>query len=88
FKNLSADIRKAEATLLHLRWTLAKTQEGEARSALAVATTLVGDRAAAQMAAAREQGIAAHRLPDLRDAEAAAAAAFQRLSIAKTQIEE
>ncbi|TIN66285.1 MAG: chromosome segregation protein SMC, partial [Mesorhizobium sp.] len=88
FKNLSADIRKAEATLLHLRWTLAKTQESEARSALAVATTLVGDRAAAQMAAAREQGIAAHRLPDLRDAEAAAAAAFQRLSIAKTQIEE
>ena len=56
FKNLSADIRKAEATLLHLRWTLAKTQEGEARSALAVATALVGDRAAAQMAAAREQG--------------------------------
>lgn len=88
FKNLSADIRKAEATLLHLRWTLAKTQEGEARSALAVATALVGDRASAQMAAAREQGIAAHRLPDLRDAEAAAAAAFQRLSIAKAQIEE
>ncbi|MER9695035.1 chromosome segregation protein SMC [Mesorhizobium sp. M0179] len=88
FKNLSADIRKAEATLLHLRWTLAKTQEGDARSALAVATALVGDRAAAQMAAAREQGIGAHRLPDLRDAEAAAAAAFQRLSIAKAQIEE
>ncbi|CCV03680.1 Chromosome segregation protein SMC [Mesorhizobium metallidurans STM 2683] len=88
FKNLSADIRKAEATLLHLRWTLAKTQEGEARSALATATALVGDRASAQMAAAREQGIGAHRLPDLRDAEAAAAAAFQRLSIAKAQIEE
>ncbi|MER9674022.1 chromosome segregation protein SMC [Mesorhizobium sp. M0208] len=88
FKNLSADIRKAEATLLHLRWTLAKMQEGEARSALAIATALVGDRAAAQMAAAREQGINAHRLPDLRDAEAAAAAAFQRLSIAKAQIEE
>ncbi|TGQ63631.1 chromosome segregation protein SMC [Mesorhizobium sp. M00.F.Ca.ET.186.01.1.1] len=88
FKNLSADIRKAEATLLHLRWTLAKTQEGEARSALATATALVGDRAAAQMAAAREQGIGAHRLPDLRDAEAAAAAAFQRLSIARSQIEE
>lgn len=88
FKNLSADIRKAEATLLHLRWTLAKTQEGEARSALATATALVGDRAATQMNAAKEQGIAAHRLPDLRDAEAAAAAAFQRLSIARSQIEE
>ncbi|UCI32602.1 chromosome segregation protein SMC [Mesorhizobium sp. B4-1-4] len=88
FKNLSADIRKAEATLLHLRWTLAKTQEGEARSALANATALVGDRAAAQMNAAKEQGISAHRLPELRDAEAAAAAAFQRLSIARSQIEE
>ncbi|MBZ9797571.1 chromosome segregation protein SMC [Mesorhizobium sp. ES1-4] len=88
FKNLSADIRKAEATLLHLRWTLAKTQEGEARSALATATALVGDRAAAQMNAAKEQAISAHRLPDLRDAEAAAAAAFQRLSIARSQIEE
>ncbi|TGR18126.1 MULTISPECIES: chromosome segregation protein SMC [unclassified Mesorhizobium] len=88
FKNLSADIRKAEATLLHLRWTLAKTQEGEARSALSTATALVGDRAATQMNAAKEQGISAHRLPDLRDAEAAAAAAFQRLSIARSQIEE
>jgi chromosome segregation protein len=64
------------------------TMEGEARSALAVATALVGDRAAMQMAAAKEQGIGAHHLPELRDAEAAAAAAFQRLSIARTQIEE
>jgi chromosome segregation protein len=88
FKGLSADIRKAEAILLHLRWTLAKAQEGEAQSALAVATSLVGERAASQMNAAKEQAISAHRLPDLREAEAAAAAAFQRLSIAKAQIEE
>ncbi|MEP9397107.1 chromosome segregation protein SMC [Mesorhizobium sp. KR2-14] len=88
FKNLSADIRKAEATLLHLRWTQAKAQEGEARSALATATSLVGERAAAQMAAAKEQAIGAHRLPELREAEAAAGAIFQRLTIARTQIEE
>ncbi|WP_019169796.1 chromosome segregation protein SMC [Pseudaminobacter salicylatoxidans] len=88
FKNLSADIRAAEATLLHLRWTQAKAQEGEARSALATATSLVGERAAAQMEAAKEQAIAAHSLPRLREAEAAAAAIFQRLSIARTQIEE
>ncbi|HEY4193022.1 MAG TPA: chromosome segregation SMC family protein, partial [Mesorhizobium sp.] len=88
FKSLSADIRKADAMLLHLRWTLAKAQEGEAHSALAVATALVGDRAAAQMNTAREQGIGAHHMPELREAEAAAAAAFQRLSIARTQIEE
>ncbi len=88
FKSLSADIRKADATLLHLRWSQAKAQEGEARSALAAATSLVGERAAAQMAAAREQGVGAHHLPELREAEAAAAAVLQRLSIARTQLEE
>ena len=88
FKNLSADIRKAEATLLHLRWTLAKAQESEAKSALAAATALVGERASEQMEAAKEQAIGANRLPELRDAEAQAAAAFQRLSIARAQIEE
>ena len=40
------------------------------------------------MNAAKEQAIGAHRLPELRDAEAAAAAAFQRLSIARAQLEE
>ncbi|HHZ09418.1 MAG TPA: chromosome segregation protein SMC [Rhizobiales bacterium] len=88
FRNLSADIRKAEATLLHLRWTLAKTQEAEAKSALAVATSLVGERAEAQMQAAKEQATGAHRLPELRDAEASSAAVVQRLSMARTQIEE
>jgi chromosome segregation protein len=88
FKNLSADIRKAEAILLHLRWSLAKAQEAEARSALAQATSLVGQRAAEQMEAAKQQAVAALRLPELRDAEAKAAAAFQRLSIARTQIED
>ncbi|NMG38910.1 chromosome segregation protein SMC [Chelativorans sp. ZYF759] len=88
YKNVSADIRKTEATLLHLRWSQAKEQEAEAKSALAVATTAVGDRAAQQMQAAKDQAVAAHKLPELREAEAAAAAALQRLSIAKGQIEE
>src|SRR5690606_6837003 len=88
FKNLSAEIRKAEAILLHLRWTMAKQQEAEAQSALSAATSLVGERAAAQMNAAKEQAVGAHRLPELREAEASTAAAVQRLSIAKAQIEE
>ncbi len=88
FKNLSSEIRQAEAILLHLRWMDAKAQEGEAKAALATATSLVGDRAQAQMEAAKEQAISARRLPELRDAEAKAAAALQRLKIARTQIEE
>lgn len=88
FKTLSADIRATEATLFHLRWTQAKAQEGEANSALNVATNLVAERAQAQMQAAKDQGIGAHHLPELRDVEAKAAAALQRLTIAKAQIEE
>ena len=88
FKNLSAEIRQAEAILLHLRWTQAKAQEAEAQSALSAATSLVGDRAQAQMNAARDQAVGAMKLPELRDTEAAAAAALQRLTIARTQIDE
>ncbi|WP_312796102.1 chromosome segregation SMC family protein, partial [Tianweitania sp.] len=49
FKNLSADIRKAEATLLHLRWTQAKGQAAQAQTVLHQATMVVAERAAAQM---------------------------------------
>jgi len=87
FKGLSADIRRAEATLLHLRWTHAKEQEGEAQSALSVATSLVGEKANAQMNAAKEQAVGAHRLPELREAEARAAAALQRLSLARKELD-
>jgi len=88
FKNISADIRKSEAILLHLRWTQAKEQEAEAKSALSQATAMVAERASAQMEAAKEQAISARRLPELREAEAAAAATLQRLTIARTQMEE
>ena len=74
--------------LLHLRWSLAKTQAGEAQSALAAATSLVAERAAAQIEAAKAQAIGAHHLPALRDKSAAAGAAYQRLSIARGQLDE
>ncbi len=88
FKTLSADIRATEATLFHLRWTQAKAQEGEANSALNVATNLVAERAQLQMNAAKDQGVGALHLPELRETEAKDAAALQRLTIARTQIEE
>ncbi|HMQ57554.1 MAG TPA: chromosome segregation SMC family protein, partial [Rhizobiaceae bacterium] len=88
FKALSKDIRAAEATVLHLRWTAAKAQEAEAKSQLAQATSLVAEHAQTQMSAAKDQAVAAHRLPGLRDEEAKAAAALQRLTIARAQLEE
>ncbi|NTS30293.1 chromosome segregation protein SMC [Phyllobacterium sp. BT25] len=88
FKSLSADIRRSEAILLHLKWAVAKAHEGEAQSALSVATSGVGEQAQLQMNAAKEQAIGAHKLPDLREAEAKAAAVLQRLTIARAQLNE
>lgn len=88
FKNVSAEIRKSEAILLHLRWTQAKAQEAQAQSALTAATSLVAEKAAAQAEAAKQQGVGAHHLPALRDAEAKSAAALQRLTIARAQLDE
>jgi chromosome segregation protein len=88
FKSLSADIRAREAMLLHSRWVQAKEAEGEAVSTLNQATAIVAEKAQAQMEAAKNQAIVSHKLPELREAEAAAGAALQRLQIARGQLEE
>jgi chromosome segregation protein len=88
FKMLSADIRAREAMLLHIRWVQAKEVEAGADSALNQATIIVAEKAQAQMEAAKSQGIAGLKLPELREEEAKAAAGLQRLQIAKSQLEE
>ncbi|ANM09525.1 MULTISPECIES: chromosome segregation SMC family protein [unclassified Rhizobium] len=88
FKTLSADIRAREAMLLHIRWVQAKEAEAEADSALNQATSVVAEKAQMQMEAAKNQGIASLKLPELREGEARAAAALQRLQIARSQLEE
>ncbi len=88
FKMLSADIRRHEAMLLHIRWVQAKEAEAEGDSHLNQATSLVAEKAQAQMEAAKAQGIASLKMPELREGEARAAAALQRLQIAKAQLEE
>ncbi|TCR93408.1 chromosome segregation SMC family protein [Rhizobium sp. BK376] len=88
FKMLSADIRAREAMLLHIRWVQAKEAEAEADSALNQATVVVAEKAQIQMEAAKGQAIASLKLPELREGEAKAAAALQRLQIARSQLEE
>ena len=88
FKMLSADIRAREAMLLHIRWVQAKEAEAEADSALNQATSSVAEKAQVQMEAAKAQAIASLKLPELRDEEAKAGAALQRLQIARSQLEE
>ncbi|MGV3548383.1 chromosome segregation SMC family protein [Rhizobium sp.] len=88
YKQLSASLRSEEAKLLHIRWAQAKSAEGEADSVLNQATNTVAERAQAQMETAKNQAIQGLRLPELREEEARAAAALQRLTIARGQMEE
>ncbi|MEO1701106.1 MAG: chromosome segregation SMC family protein [Pseudomonadota bacterium] len=87
FKALSRDIRSAEAILLHLKWSQAKEVEGEAQSLLSNATASVAAAAQTQMQTAKDQAAAQHHLPPLRQKEAETAAALQRLTIAREQID-
>ena len=88
FKALSEELRQSEATLFHLRWTEAKDQEGDADSALAKATSLVGAAAQVQVEAAKAQAVGSFKLPELRENEAKAAAIIQRITIAQEQLEQ
>src|SRR4051812_6951681 len=87
YKQVSADVRKAEATLFHLRWVAANAEAAEAAHAKDVAIRVVADATGAQAEASRHQANAAADLPPLRDQEAAAGAALQRLIAARDQLD-
>src|SRR5436190_9961338 len=79
YRNLSGEIRKAEATALHLRWLAATEALREAEASLGEASAVAETRAIEQTRTARDQAVAASVLPDLRDAAARAGAALQRI---------
>src|SRR6188474_1368187 len=87
YKQVSADVRKAEATLFHLRFLAANAEVADAAHAKDVAIRVVAEAMGAQAAAATHQANAAADLPPLRDDEAKAGAALQRLVIAREQLD-
>ena len=88
YRNIAGDIRKAEASILHLRWAAAKKAASEAETALTQATVTVGETQLVQTDAATAQAVIASKLPQLREAEAKAAAALQHVTIARKQLDE
>lgn len=90
YRALSAEIRKAEATVAALRFAEAEAAVADAERLLGSVVDGVAERQLAQAEAAREQAIAAHRMPALRDGAVAAAAALQRLrqALAESEAEE
>jgi chromosome segregation protein len=83
YRNLSDHIRKAEATLFHLKWVQADTAMNESRVVQQSAEDTVNELTRRTATASLEQTKAAADLPALREAEAAAAAELQRLTIAR-----
>jgi chromosome segregation protein len=87
YRNLSAHIRKAEATYFYLRWHAAEEALALARQRLEEAEAAVSDLTGRAANAAIHQGEAAAALPELRRIEAETAAALQRLIIARDGLE-
>ncbi|MFN4283064.1 MAG: chromosome segregation protein SMC [Alphaproteobacteria bacterium] len=87
YRNLSDHIRKAEAQMLHLRWTVATKALDEANARHAAAETLVETLTVEAATAAAAQAEAAAALPPLREMEAECAAKLQRLLVAREQLQ-
>jgi chromosome segregation protein len=87
YRTVSAQVRKSEATLYHLRWTAASIEVTEAEGAKDGALREVASRTEAQVEASKRQAEAASSLPELREAEARAGAALHRLNVAAQELD-
>src|SRR5947209_12481072 len=66
YRAVAQQVRKAEATLFHLRWLAANAELAEAEQAKFAAERLVAERTGEQAEAAKRQALAAADLPALR----------------------
>src|SRR5690349_8576192 len=87
FREVAAKVRKAEATLFHMRWIEANTDVTDAAHTHDINVREMAERTREQAEAARIQAIRASELPALREGEARAAAGLQRLTNAREQLD-
>src|SRR5829696_7788927 len=87
YKNLSAEIRRLEALTFAISFAEAREQAATAERQVAEDLKAVADATEEQTRAATAQAVSAHGIPALRQAEAAAAAALQRLTHARNELE-
>jgi chromosome segregation protein len=87
YRSLSGDIRKAEATLFHIRWIAARFNEKDAEAAQAKLVRDLADAQHTELEAQKVVFLADKALAPLRDREAAAGAALQRLVILAEQLD-
>ncbi|MEL6205780.1 MAG: AAA family ATPase, partial [Pseudomonadota bacterium] len=88
YRQIGAELRRAEGLLLYLRWAEARDAATEAEASLraCVQAAAAAERGARDAARVREA--AEDRLPALREEEAIAAAVLQRLTVERGALDE
>jgi len=86
YRTLSSEVRKLEAAVLHLRWLAANGSVKEAAEHYKSVAATVHDFQTAQAEAARNQAVAAHSMPGLRDHAVAESAKLQLLVRARDDL--
>ncbi len=87
YRALAHDIRKAEATALHIAWTSAGADAAALARQLDLDTRAVAETMAVQGQAERDRAVAEVAIAPLRTGEAKASEALQRLLIAREALE-
>jgi chromosome segregation protein len=86
YRGLSGDIRRAEATLYHIRWVAARFAEKEAEAQQAGLLRALGDAMHEQREAEKAAEVADAALQPLREREAVTGAVLQRYTILAEQL--
>jgi chromosome segregation protein len=87
YRTVSAQVRKSEAMLYHLRWAAATAEVAEAEHAKDICVREVATRVGAEAEASKRQALVSATLPELREAEARAGAALHRLNVALADLD-
>ncbi len=88
YRSLSGDIRRAEATLFHIRWVGARFVEKDTEAQQAILIRALADATHLELEAQKKLEAADAALQPLRDREAATGAVLQRLTIVSEQLAE
>ena len=88
YRSLSGDIRRAEATLYHIRWVAARFAEKETEAQQAVLIRELADATHLEFEAQKKLEAAEAAVQPLRDREAVTGAVLQRYTILAEQLAE
>ena len=88
YRGLSGDIRRAEATLFHIRWVATRAAEKETEAAQAVLIRQLADATHAELNSQKSVETAEAALTPLREREAVTGAVLQRYTILREQLAE